>query len=231
VGSALAEGTLTGVPQVPVGAAATSASTSGFDAGVDSDRNRRYALAVRTPIGVPERASSRGAESATKRRVDGLLRVGDQLDPVAAWIMAVDARPPSLGAEALDRARSERDPVVLEQFDALGRRALRPEGQIGTAQLVERRGAARIGATGPGAMDVDLLSAESVCPRTQRIARTFGIVDALESEDVDVERMRGVPVVDVDDHVIEIADAHASSLPSSDARLPERPDGDVGPWA
>jgi hypothetical protein len=32
--------------------------------------------------------------------------------------------------------------------------------------------------------------------------------------------MRGVPVVNVDDHVIEIADAHAPSLPSGDARLP-----------
>jgi hypothetical protein len=32
--------------------------------------------------------------------------------------------------------------------------------------------------------------------------------------------MRGVPVVNVDDHVIEIADAHAPSLSSGDARLP-----------
>jgi hypothetical protein len=51
-------------------------------------------------------------------------------------------------------------------------------------------------------MDVDLLSAKSVCPRTQRVARALRIVDTLHAEHAGVELMRGVPVVNVDDHVI-----------------------------
>lgn len=53
-------------------------------------------------------------------------------------------------------------------------------------------------------VDVDLLSAESVHPHTQGVARALGIVDTLESKHVDVEPMRGVPVVDVDDHMSEV---------------------------
>ena len=95
-----------------------------------------------------------------------------------------------------------------------------PEGQIGTTHLVERWRAAWVHLTRPRTMDVDLLSAESVCPRTQGVARALRIVDTLHAEHAGIELMRGVPVVDVDDHVIEIADAHAPSLPSGDARLP-----------
>jgi hypothetical protein len=70
-------------------------------------------------------------------------------------------------------------------------------------------------------MDVDLLFAESVCPRTQGVARALRILDTLHAEHAGVELMRGVPVVNVDDHMIEIADAHAPSIPSGDARLPQ----------
>lgn len=94
--------------------------------------------------------------------------------------------------------------MLFEQLDALGWHESRPEGEIGTTHLVERRGAAWARAARPRTVDVDLLSAESVHPRTQGVARALGIVDTLESKHVDVEPMRGVPVVDVDDHMSEV---------------------------
>jgi hypothetical protein len=60
-------------------------------------------------------------------------------------------------------------------------------------------------------MDVDLLPAESVRAGTQRVACALRIVDTLQSEHVDVELVRGLPVVNVDDHVVEVADAHVPS--------------------
>jgi hypothetical protein len=96
------------------------------------------------------------------------------------------------------------------------------EGEIGPSGFVQRRRAALTVVPWPWSMHIDLLCPNSIRTSIEWVAESLGVLDAFHPQRIDVERMSGAPVMDVDDDVIEIVEDHRDSLVCVLDRAPSR---------
>lgn len=127
--------------------------------------------------------------------------------------MAVDACTPPTCTEPSYGPVHDGDVVIVEALHHDAWRQRRCERQVSSTDFVQWRWAALAVVAGPWTMNVDLLRSDAVGARVERVARRLRIADARQSEDAEVEGMGGLPVVDVDDHMIKGVEDHRRSLP------------------
>src|SRR5579883_63272 len=128
------------------------------------------------------------------RRTSAPACVGHELHQRSIRIAEVDAGAAALGAEALHRAGFDLDAVALQVRDSVGDRTSPLEAEVAVARL--HRQPRHLGRLDARPVHVELLVAEPVReaggPRYQ-----------LGAEHVAIERIRALPLGDMDDTVIE----------------------------
>src|SRR5262249_10414830 len=143
--------------------------------------------AARSSGGPSGRARSSGAISV-------VAMIGNEFQQRAVGVAEIDAGAGALGAEALDRPGVDRDTAALKVDDGVGNRPVPLEAEVAVAWLHWKP--RHLGGMKARSMQIELRTAEPVGPPLRA-------PNELGAEHIAVERVRALPVRDMDHAVVE----------------------------